>query len=349
MIGEAAQQQLPLEITASRQLTAWLAEQHASIVFTTYQTGKIFFIGTQPDGRLSIFERTFHRAMGLWATREELYLSDLIQVWRFVNVLQPGQQHNGYDVLYLPRSSQVTGDLDIHDLAIDNEGRTIFANTLFSCVATIDEHYNFRPLWKPPFITRLAAEDRCHLNGLALRDGKPRYVTAVSQSDVADGWRDRRRDGGFAMDIESNQVLADNLSMPHSPRWHDGRLWLLDSGTGYLGYVDPGKRAFVPVTFCPGYARGLAFHGHFAVVGLSQCRENRTFGGLALDDNLKTKDAEPRCGLLVIDIRTGDIAHWLRIEGIVRELYDVAVVSGARRPMAIGFKTDEVRRFIAQP
>jgi uncharacterized protein (TIGR03032 family) len=213
-------------------------------------------------------------------------------------------------------------------------------------LATVSETHSFVPVWQPPFISKLAAEDRCHLNGLAMREGQPRYVTAVSQSDVTDGWRDKRRDGGCVIDVGSNQVIVTGLSMPHSPRLYRDKLWLLNSGTGEFGVVDVNRGEFESVAFCPGYLRGLAFSGDFAIVGLSKPRENKTFSGLALDERLQSKQAEPRCGLLVIDLRSGDIVHWLRIEGIVTELYDVAVLPGMRRPMAIGFKTDEIRRIV---
>ncbi len=85
----------------------------------------------------------------------------------------------------------------------------------------------------------------------------------------------------------------------------------------------------------------------FAIVGLSKPRENKTFTGLALDDNLAKTDSEPRCALMVIDLNTGDIVHWLRIDGVVEELYDVVALLGAVRPMALGFKTDEIRRTIS--
>lgn len=335
-----------LEIDTSRQLTAWLAEQNLSLAFTTYQAGKLFFIGLQPTRRLSVFERTFERCMGLWAGDSTLYMNSLYQLWRFENVLEPGQTHNGYDRLYVPQISYVTGDLDGHDLALSDTQQVVFVNTLFSCLATVSDRNSFIPLWQPSFISKLAAEDRCHLNGLAMRDGQPRYVTAVSTSDVADGWRDRRKDGGCAIDVESNEIIVTGLSMPHSPRWYKDKLWLLNSGTGEFGYVDSLRGTFEPVTFCPGYLRGLAFCGDFAVVGLSKPRHNKTFSGLALDEQLQAKNVEPRCGLLVIDLRTGDIVHWLRIQGIVEELYDVAVLAGARCPMAIGLKSDEIRRVI---
>lgn len=343
-----------LEIAGSRQFNSWLAEQNLSLVFTTYQAGKVFLVGLQANGKLSIFERSFSRCMGLWTEGSSLYLSSLYQLWRFENTLQPGQIHNGYDCLYVPQVGYITGDLDIHDVTVANtatdstttEKQVVFVNTLFSCLATVSEKHSFTPLWKPPFISRLAAEDRCHLNGLALRSGKPRYVTAVGQTDVAEGWREHRVNGGCVIDISQDEVILTGLSMPHSPRWYQDKLWLLNSGTGEFGYVDLARGVFEPVTFCPGYLRGLAFSGDFAIVGLSKPRENKTFSGLPLNEKLAAKNVLPRCGLLVIDLRSGDIVHSLRIEGIVQEMYDVAVLPKIRRPMAIGFKTDEIRRFI---
>ncbi len=336
-----------LELTGSRQLAAWMAERKVSLAFTTYEAGKLFLIGLKPDGRLSMFERTFNRCMGLAAEGDTLWMSSLYQLWRFENTLQKGQVHDGYDRLYLPRVGYTTGDLDVHDIAVDSSGRPVFVNTLFSCLATLSDTASFVPLWKPKFISRLAAEDRCHLNGVAMEDGRPRYATAVSRTDVADGWREHRRDGGSVIDVLSDEVIAEGLSMPHSPRLYRGRLWLHDSGSGRFGFVDPKSGRFEELAFCPGYLRGLAFAGDFAVAGLSKLREsNRTFAGLALEEKLAAKGVATRCGLQVIDLRTGDIVHWLKIEGIVSELYDVAVLAGAVRPMAIGFKTDEIRRTI---
>ncbi|MSR56219.1 MAG: TIGR03032 family protein [Planctomycetaceae bacterium] len=336
-----------LEVLASRQFTAWLAEQRVSLAFTTYQTGKLFLAGLQPDGRLSLFERTFNRCLGLWGDGQTLWMTSLYQLWRFENALPPGEAANGFDRVYVPRVGYVIGDLDIHDVAVDADGKVVFVNTLFGCLATISDKHSFVPLWRPPFLSKLAAEDRCHLNGLALENGRPAYVTAVSQSDVADGWRDRRRDGGCVLDVRTNETIASGLSMPHSPRIYRDQLWLLDSGTGSFGRVDRTTGKFEPLTFCPGYLRGLSFVGDYAVVGLSLCRENRTFQGLALDDNLKSHDAEAHCGLCVIDLKSGDLVHWLWLQGVIRELYDVVVLPGVRRPSALGFKTDEIRRTLS--
>lgn len=335
-----------VEVTSSRHFAGWLAEQRVSLAFSTYQVGKLFFLGLAADGRLTAFERTFNRCMGLWGNGQTLWLSTLYQLWRFENVLQPGQLHNGCDRLYIPRVGYTTGDLDVHDVAVEASGRLVFVNTRFGCLATVHPRDSFAPLWRPPFLSKLASEDRCHLNGLAMVDGQVRYVTAVSASDVADGWRDQRRAGGCVIDVRANQVVASGLSMPHSPRFYRGRLWLLNSGTGHLGSLAEDGR-FEPLTFCPGYLRGLAFSGDYAIVGLSEPRHEKTFTGLALDDELKAKGAVPRCGLSVIDLRTGDVAEWVRLGGMVRELYDVVVLPDVVRAMAFGFKTDEIQRIIS--
>jgi uncharacterized protein (TIGR03032 family) len=336
-----------VEVTCSLGLTDWLAEQGVSLAFTTYQTGKLFLVGRSPEGRPAVFERTFNRCMGLCGNGQTLWTSTHYQIWRFENMLRPGATHNGHDRLYVPKVGYTTGNLDVHDIAVESSGRVVFVATGFNCLATFSERFSFTPLWRPNFLSKMAAEDRCHLNGLALEDGRARYVTLVSPSDVVDGWRDHRRDGGCVLEVPSSEVVVADLSMPHSPRIHAGRLWVLDSGTGHLGTVDIRRGVFEPVTFCPGYLRGLSFAGGCAVVGLSRPRHDKTFGGLALEANLTKRNAEARCGLHVIDLHSGDVIHWLRLEGMVSELYDVVVLPGVARPMALGFKSDEIQRTVA--
>jgi len=350
------QPQTGLILTSSRGLLSWLAEHRVSIAFTTYQAGKLFAVGLQQDGRLSTFERTFNRCMGLCASSDArtLYMTSLYQLWRFENFVDPGgATPDGYDAMYVPLEGRTTGDIDIHDMHIDADGRPVFCATLFNCLATISDTHSFEPIWRPPFISALAPEDRCHLNGLAMdpATSEPAFVTMVSRSDVADGWRDRREGGGLLMDVRTNQVVAEGLSMPHSPRVDPDNpttVWLLNAGTGFLGFVDlaSSDRSFQEVAFCPGFTRGLSFVGRYALVGISAARENRTFQGLALDQNLASRDAEPRCAIHVINLDTGATEHWLRVEGVVHELYDVVALRGVRRPKLLGFKTDEIRRML---
>ncbi|MEM6299463.1 MAG: TIGR03032 family protein [Bacteroidota bacterium] len=335
------------EIMTSRQFQNWLYGQRASIVFTTYQIGKIFMLGTNPDGKLHVTERTFNRAMGLGYSGNTLWMSSLYQMWRFENSLPAGQQYNGYDRVFIPQMAYTTGDLDIHDVIIQDDGTPIFCNTLFSCLATVSQTHSFKPIWKPDFITQLAPEDRCHLNGLAGKDGKPAYVTAVSKSNVSDGWRDRRNDGGIVIDVQTNEIVCEGLSMPHSPRWHNGKLWLLEAGTGYFGYVNLETKSFERVTFCPGFLRGMGFIGNYAVVGISSARKNKTFSGLQLDENLQKENVDARCGIQIINLETGATEQWIRLKGIIDELYDVHVMPNVIRPLIIGTKKDEVRTMIS--
>lgn len=345
----AAPEQL---LYGSPTLADWLAAQRVSIAFTTYQAGRLFMIGRKPDGTMRAHERLIDHCQGLWTDGNILWTSSKTVLWRFRNDLPADMVlDGGADRRFVPREGRVTGAIDIHDIAIGDvgEGRLgpVFVNTAFNCLATVSRVASFRPLWRPPFISALVREDRCHLNGLAMEGTRAAYVSAVSRSDVSDGWRDRRRDGGVILDVASGEVVASGFSMPHSPRLHDGRLWVLNSGRGELGVVDPADGSFTPVAFCPGYARGLAFVGRFAVIGLSRPRRNKTFEGLELDERLAAKDAEPRCGLIIVDTASGRTVDWLRFEQKIEELYDVAVMPGVVQPEAIGFKGDGIAQAIS--
>jgi len=342
-----AEPEVKFELTTSRQFDSWLAEQNINLAFTTYQVGKLFFLGIGAKGKLAVFNRTLERCMGLAYGDGALWVATLYQVLKFVDVVGRQRIEGGYDSLFVPQVSYYTGDVDAHDLAVAPHGGILFVNTLFSCIATVSETHSFKLVWKPPFIDRLAAEDRCHLNGLALDNGKLRYATAVSESNVADGWRDHRADGGIVMDCQSNEIVARGLSMPHSPRLHKGKLYVLNSGTGHFGTIDPKSGKFEMIAFCPGYLRGLAIVGNFALIGLSKPRENRTFSGLELDDNLKKHKIDARCGIYVVDLKSGDIVHWARLEGLASELYDVAVLPDRKNTAAVGFRSDEIRRVIS--
>lgn len=333
-------------ISLTRGFAAWMTKNQASIAFSSYQSGRIYLLGVDDQARLAILEVITGRAMGLWADDQRFIAAAHNQVWEYTNILQPGQVLEGKDRHFIPRKSTVTGDIDIHDIALDGDGQVVFVNTLFSCLATLSSRHSFKPIWRPPFISRLAAEDRCHLNGLAMRDGKPAFVTATSRSDAVNGWRARRAEGGCVVDVETNEIVTEKLSMPHSPRWHDGKLWVLDSGSGYLGTVDPASGQFERKVFCPGFLRGLAFHKHFALVGLSLPRDG-TFSGLALDEELTKRDADPWCGIQIIDLRTGDIVEWLRFEQGVTELFDITVLPGVRNPGATAPSAPELSTMLS--
>lgn len=321
---------------ASRNFKSWLVETRVSLAVSTYQKGALFLVGLKPDGNLSLSTHRFSRCMGVYADRDKIWTASLHQLWRFANHagdLAPGE---GVDRVYRPRVAYVTGDLDIHEMAEDAEGRLIFVNTLFSCLATPSMERSFTPLWQPTFISRLAAEDRCHLNGLAMRGGQPFIVSAVADTDVVQGWREHRVKGGILIDVATNEIVARGLTMPHSPRWAHGRLYVLNSGEGSFGTVDLSTGIFTEIAFCPGYARGMAIVGRYAVIGLSRAREGGSFGDLPLSARLARHRIEPRCGLMIVDLETGSAVEWLTFGGEVDELFDVAAIPNTRHPAIMG-------------
>ncbi|MBV2209117.1 MAG: TIGR03032 family protein [Thermomonas sp.] len=337
---------LKVEKSCSRGLAGWLGQHRLSLAITSYQSGRIYLVGSDQKGRLSFFERIFERAMGVVGNAQRIYLGGLYQLWRFENVLRPNEViHGQFDKCYVPRNAQTIGDLDIHELGVRKNGKVVFVNTKYSCLAELSQTHSFKAVWKPKFISKLAPEDRCHLNGLAMVDGEPKYVTAVCKSDSVDGWRERRRDGGVVIDVETDEIVCEGLSMPHSPRWHSGKLWVLNAGTGQLGWVDFETKSFVPHAFVPGFARGLSIIGNVAAVGLSKPR-NQRFEGLQLDDELKQRDAEPWCGVQIISLTNGDVLNWIRFDGDMGEIFDIAFLPNVKNPMMIGLRTNEIRDLI---
>ena len=342
-----------VEYSVSNGLFTRLVSLNISIAFTSYQSGLLYFIGRNRENGINIHQTAMPKPMGLHMDAEGgLTMTSGFHVMRLENVLNADQQvNNAFDACYVPRTVHVTGHLDAHDVGIDETGEPVFVNTRFNCLARTSKRHSFEPVWRPPFISGIVDEDRCHLNGLAMLNGKPKYVTAVSRSNTIDGWRDRRADGGIVIDVEHNSIVCQGLSMPHSPRIHNGELWLLNSGTGELGIVDldgDGKEAsgrFVPKVFCPGFLRGLVFHQNLAIVGLSKPRYKR-FEGLALESKLQAADSEPWCGFQIIDLATNTCVDWFRIDGQIAELYDLEIIANTTCPMAVPPMSEEAANLV---
>lgn len=307
-----------------------LAELRVSLIVSTYQSGRVVML--RADGeRLNTHFRFFPNPMGLAFDGDRLALGTLSEVWDYRNVpaaaarLHP-QKH---DACFLPRNMHVTGDIRVHELAFAGDGELWLVNTRFSTLCTLDRDQSFVPRWRPPFITRLAAEDRCHLNGLAIVDGIPRLVTALGATDTAEGWRENKAHGGIVIDVPSGDIVAHGLSMPHSPRVYDGRTWILESARGTLSTLDLESGHREVVAELPGFTRGLAFAGPVAFVGLSQVRE-RVFENIPLGERLRPD--ERACGIWAIDIRNGAILGFVQFEGSVQEIFDVQVLPGIVYP-----------------
>jgi uncharacterized protein (TIGR03032 family) len=328
-------------ISISKGFGEWLRTNEVSLAASTYQTGQLFLMGVRPDGQVNVDWSNYSHATGLAWDARGLWVGSHYQIWRLESLPKPVLE--GFDLNLIPRQARTIGRIEVHDFGVDKKGRLIFANTAFSCLATLDARDNFRPVWKPPFISELVSEDRCHLNGLAMRDRSPAYVSAVSQSDHRQGWREQRE--GVILEVPSGEVVADGFRMPHSPRLYEGRLYALDSGRGRLVEVDVATGKIEEILFCPGFLRGLAFHNGYAIIGSSKPR-HKLFGGLPIQDELDKRKEEPWCGIFVVDLKTGTIAEWLRFDTLIVEMFDVVTLPGVRCPGAIDIQSPEVQQVI---
>ena len=341
----------PSACLASEGLEGWLAQRQVALALTTYRANLLLLLGRDLAGGLSLQERLFDRPMGLFAEGDDLWMATRSQIWRLDNHLAPGRLWMGGDRLFVPASSMITGDVNAHELVVPGAGpwagRPLFVNTAFSCLAGLERGSSFTPLWQPPFLARLAAEDACHLNGVGLQDGEPVWASACGHQPGPSSWRNDRRTGGVLLHLPSNSVVVTGLSMPHSPRWHQGRLWLLNSGSGELGWIEHDR--FQPLCALPGFTRGLAFVGDCAVVGLSKLRSPQ-FTGLALDDRLAAEGVPGgRCGLRVVDLATGALLHSLDLPEPIDELFDVVALPGVRQPLALGLQDEDIHCLVRLP
>jgi uncharacterized protein (TIGR03032 family) len=332
--------------TQTDSFVALLHDLQASLLVSTYQANKLLAVRASGNG-LSTLVRTFDKPMGLAVDSRRLAIGTRKDVWFLRNApdiapqVEPAGMH---DACFLPRSSHVTGDIGIHEIAwVDDE--LWLVSTRFSCLATLNPDYSFVPHWRPPFVTALAAEDRCHLNGLALVDGQPKYVTALGVSDTRDGWRADKPHGGCIIDIPSGEFVTHGLSMPHSPRWHGGKLWVLESGTGQLVVVDPVTGSRETVAQLLGFTRGLAIVGSYAFVGLSKIRATSAMDGVPL---AQRRD-QLKCGIAVIDLRNGQDIAFLEFQTAVEEIFDVQILPGIRFPEVMGFLKESLHHTFIVP
>ncbi len=304
-----------------------------SLVVSTYQAGKLILVRASGE-ELNTHFRPFFSPMGVahQAATGRLVVGTKREVWEFRNQpeVAPKLEPLGKcDAAFMPRRMHHSGDIRIHEIAwLRDELWAV--NTRFSCLCTFDADHSFVPRWRPPFVTALAPEDRCHLNGLCVIDDEIRYVTCLGATDTAGGWRANKRDGGLLLEVPSGEPVLRGLSMPHSPRRYADKMWLLESGHGTLSTIDLKAGTTTVVATMPGFTRGLDFHGNLAFVGLSQVRESATFSGIPLVEKLSAE--ERICGVWVIDIRNGATVAFLRFEGIVQEIFAVCVLPGIVHP-----------------
>jgi uncharacterized protein (TIGR03032 family) len=333
--------------THSPNLPELLQKLNCSIALSTYQAGKVVLISAVSHNRLIQLPRSFPKPMGIAVNGKRLAIATLTEVMVFNNAsrMAPNypQQPNTYDALFLPRATYFTGEVDIHDLHWS--GETLFAiNTRFSCLATIDHHFSFTPQWKPFFISKITPEDRCHLNGVAFENDKPKFITALGKTDTPEGWREQKDKGGIVMEVSSNAIIADGLSMPHSPRIYNNKLYILESATGNLVCIEPSNGRKEIITALNGFARGMDKIGDFLFIGLSQLRQKS-----AAFNDLPIANRSLFSGVVVVHLPSGKIVAHLKYENSVEEIYDVRIMPGMKRPGLVNSQKLEHRLALTTP
>ena len=321
-------------------LIDWLRRNHCGLILSSYKTHRLISIGVIYDEKskqdnLSIWVTNIGRPMGVHVDGDSVWVGGQAQLFKYQNIVNPGRKdEQGFDYTLIPRLMYTTSDIDTHDITLI-DGEPHFISAMFSCIAKPSTTKSFKFVWKPPFIDKICPEDRCHLNGLCEVGGRVKYVTMASRSNVRDGWKGKRDSGGQVMDVETGEVVCKGLSMPHSPRWYRGELWVLNSGEGYLGTVDLSTKTFKRRVFIPGFLRGLSFHQNFAIVGSSQDRHEDRFTGLQIGKTLDDMGQDPVCGVFICNLDTNQVDHKIWFGAPLVEMYDVAVIPGITRPRVL--------------
>jgi len=337
----------PFTTTFTPSLPELLSRLNCTIAITTYQAGKLLFISSADQERLTILPRTFNKPMGFDVLGDRLILATRDEVLLFEDSAELAAHYPNhpatYDRLYLPRITYHTGQVDMHDIAFG--GNEILAvNTSFSTICKITGKFNFLPVWKPQFITELVAEDRCHLNGMVILDGKPKYVTMLGHSDIREGWRNGIETGGLLIDIETGETILEGLPMPHSPLWHKGELYMLLSASGQVIRINPGAKKYQVISMLDGFCRGMDIFGDYMFVGMSRLRRNSSvfaafpFAGRA-----------QQAGIRVIHLPTGAQVGELIWHSSVDEIYGLKILAGTSRPNILNTINPVFKRALAIP
>lgn len=312
-----------------------LHEHKISLIVSTYDAGKVFLLRASERGT-NVHFVPVQRAMGIAANAARLVVGSMNHVHEFYNMPSviaqlpaPNLEGAAYDACYMPRRDHVTGNIQIHELAFAGDELWL-VNTRFSCLATLSATASFVPRWRPPWVRGLSADDRCHLNGLAIEDGRVAYVTAFATSDEPEGWRPTKATSGVIVEVPSGRIVTQGLSMPHSPRVYGGHLWVLNSGHGTITVVNRSTGERRDLHRMAGFTRGLDFHGTLAFIGLSRVRESKVFGGTPLTDRIP--ESERFCGVQVLDVSTGTVVGAVRFETGVNEIFAVQVLPAMRFP-----------------
>jgi uncharacterized protein (TIGR03032 family) len=295
---KAAAASMPSEaVSATRGFVDLLKSLNVSLMLSSRQDSAVLSLSAGASA-CELSRVAMPAPMGLARRGDRLAVgtSMALRIFQDLTPADPQAAH------YLPVASHLIGAVSVHDVDWDDSGQLWFANTQFSALCTTGSDGHFRMQWRPPFVTAPGPVDACHLNGMALDGQGPRFATALAASDGREGWRAQGPDAGVLLATDRADVLRDRLSLPHSPRLHDGALWLLESGAGRLLRLDPATGRGDVVCELPGVLRGLDFAGDHAFIALSRVREGSGEASRVLGERFPRAEV---CRVFAVDCRRG--------------------------------------------
>lgn len=363
-VGLASEHRFSFSSQHTSNLPRILKALNLSLAVTSYQCSRLITIRTQDGEHLDTRFTEFSQPMGICADEDRFTIGTANEVIDFrrsdalLEAIKSGAMDNTdglskkvlekqqseleklleqrdkelvrvkrADALYLQRGTITTGMINIHDIAWGDEGLWV-VNSAFSCLSTLSPMHSFIARWKPEFISELGPEDRCHLNGMAMLDGRPRYVTTFNMENNRDSWSDGRIDYGTLIDIDTNELLVEGMILPHSPKCHDGFVYVCESGFGHVWKVDPKTKEKTLVVSLPGFTRGLYFYDQLMFVGTSRLRKRNNKNPIPLRD----LHEETQAGIWVINLATNQQIGHITFDGDIDQIYDVAILPNSTMP-----------------
>ena len=225
----------------------------------------------------------------------------------------------------MPRITYHTGAVDIHDLSFGSNGDIYAINTLFSSIIKLDENYSFTPVWTPPQIDKITSEDRCHLNGMAMLNGKPKYATAFNNGNTPQVG-ENITSSGVIYDIEKNKIICSGLPMPHTPRIFNNELYVLLSATGELVKIDTDNGTYDVIVKIGGFVRGMSLHKDYLIHWNFKAQKNSsTFGKLDF-----AKHAN-QAGIVIVHLPTKKHSRKINYFNSLDEIYDIHILKDKKK------------------
>ena len=163
------------------------------------------------------------------------------------------------------------------------------------------------------------AKRKLMINGISYSQYTLQYVTALAEDTVDIPWRNSARESkGILFDAFNNQVIFDNLFLPHTPLVINNDVFFLNSGHGEICRWTIGSASYDVIANAGAWVRGMCqIADDYLVIGVSQGR-NTGFPELTVNPL-----AQP--GLFIVQISTGNLVEFESLD--VKEIFDLSILN----------------------